>query len=72
MNSQNNQELIQKAERCEWSLDCDEKLLQIMQSVASVRKILEKFRLISLNQLSNRSFTVYRKLKAAARTPKPT
>lgn len=34
--AQTNQELIGKAERGEWSLECDEKILLLMQNVASV------------------------------------
>lgn len=30
------QELIEKAEHCEWNLECDEKLLELMQHVAKV------------------------------------
>lgn len=45
---QNNQELIGKAERCEWSLECDEKLLNLMQNVATVSQS-EKLFSISLN-----------------------
>lgn len=30
------QKLIEKAEQCEWNLECDEKLLELMQKVAGV------------------------------------
>ena len=37
------EELLKKAEKCEWNLDCDQKLLEIMQNVAGVSKMIFHF-----------------------------
>lgn len=35
----NSKDLVEKAERGQWNLECDEKVLESMQNVAGVRKL---------------------------------
>lgn len=67
---QSSRELIEKAERCEWSLECDEKLLELMQNVACVSSISQVYQLTILVG-SRRLLATYRKLKTAVLIPKP-
>jgi hypothetical protein len=62
---ESNKELIEKAEHCEWSLECDGKILELMQNVANVSRFIWFNFLISDDDF-------LRKSKDAARTLKTT